>query len=221
MSFTRRLGALLFEILFILILRQYLFHLRIPIIPQAHHLFAHLPTIQIGLFSFRFHLISELSFHFTEICRLFLIQFQSDADTEGVKQELASGTIVNFWKGDTALIRKTIEKGYDVVNSYHEYTYLDYSYESIPMEKAYSFNPVPEGLTDDQKSKVLGLGCQMWGEFIPTVESMNLKVYPRLAAYAETGWTDASNKDYQRFLDKLNSFLQKWKTEGITCGPVQ
>ena len=76
MSFTRRLGALLFEILFILILRQYLFHLRIPIIPQAHHLFAHLPTIQIGLFSFRFHLISELSFHFTEICRLFLIQFQ-------------------------------------------------------------------------------------------------------------------------------------------------
>ena len=150
-----------------------------------------------------------------------LHEYQSDADTEGVKQELASGTIVHFWKGDTALIRKTIEKGYDVVNSYHEYTYLDYSYESIPMEKAYSFNPVPEGLTDDQKSKVLGLGCQMWGEFIPTVESMNLKVYPRLAAYAETGWTDASNKDYQRFLDKLNSFLQKWKTEGITCGPVQ
>ena len=126
-----------------------------------------------------------------------LHEYQSDADTEGVKQELASGTIVHFWKGDTALIRKTIEKGYDVVNSYHEYTYLDYSYESIPMEKAYSFNPVPEGLTDDQKSN------------------------PRLAAYAETGWTDASNKDYQRFLDKLNSFLQKWKTEGITCGPVQ
>ena len=117
-----------------------------------------------------------------------------------MKQELASGTIVHFWKGDTALIRKTIEKGYDVVNSYHEYTYLDYSYESIPMETAYSFNPIPEGLTDDQKSKVLGLGCQMWGEFIPTVESMNLN---------------------QRFLDKLNSFLQKWKTEGITCGPVQ
>ena len=73
-----------------------------------------------------------------------LHEYQSDADTEGVKQELSSGTIVHFWKGDTALIRKTIEKGYDIVNSYHEYTYLDYSYESIPMEKAYSFNPVPE-----------------------------------------------------------------------------
>ena len=98
-----------------------------------------------------------------------------------MKQELASGTIVHFWKGDTALVRKTIEKGYDVVNSYHEYTYLDYSYESIPMEKAYSFNPVPEGLTDDQKSKVLGLGCQMWGEFIPTEhESESLSPLGRL-----------------------------------------
>ena len=138
-----------------------------------------------------------------------------------MKQELSSGTIVHFWKGDTALIRKTIEKGYDIVNSYHVYTYLDYSYESIPLEKAYSFDPIPEGLTEDQKDKVLGLGCQMWGEFIPTVESMNEKVYPRLAAYAETGWTEASNKDYQRFLNKLNFFLQKWNAEGISCDLVQ
>lgn len=150
-----------------------------------------------------------------------LHEYQSNADTEGIKQELASGTIVHFWKGDTTLVRKTIEKGYDVVNSYHEYTYLDYSYESIPMEKAYSFNPVPEGLTEEEKSKVLGLGCQMWGEFIPTVESMNLKVYPRLAAYAETGWTDASNKDYQRFMTKLDFFLRKWDAEGINYGPVK
>lgn len=150
-----------------------------------------------------------------------LHEYQSDADTEDVNQTLASGTIVHFWKGDPALIKKTIDKGYDVVNSYHEYTYLDYSYESIPLEKAYAFDPVPEGLAEDQKSKVLGLGCQMWGEFIPTVESMNLKIYPRLAAYAETGWTDASNKDYQCFLNRLDFFLQKWNAEGITGGPVK
>ena len=50
---------------------------------------------------------------------------------------------------------------------------------------------------------------------------MNEKVYPRLAAYAETGWTEASNKDYQRFLNKLNFFLQKWNAEGISCDLVQ
>ena len=55
----------------------------------------------------------------------------------------------------------------------------------------------------------------MWGEFIPTVNSMNLKIYPRLAAYAEAGWTQSSNKDYNRFLNVLDAFLKKWKQEGI------
>ena len=153
-----------------------------------------------------------------EITGAKLHDYQSAEDTKEVKQKLADGTIVHFWKGDPALIKETIEKGYDIVNSYHQYTYLDYSYESIPLEKAYKFDPVPEGLTDAQKSKVLGVGCQMWGEFIPTVESMNLKTYPRLAAYAEVGWTDTANKDYRRFLTSLDYFLKRWSAEGITCG---
>lgn len=37
----------------------------------------------------------------------------------------------------------------------------------------------------------------------------------------DQGWTDVSNKDYPRFLNKLNFFLQKWNTEGIMVGPVQ
>lgn len=123
-----------------------------------------------------------------------LHEYQSAEDTKEVDQQLAKGTIVHFWKGDPALIKKTIDKGYDVVNSYHEYTYVDYSYESIPLSKAYAFNPVPEGLSPEEQSRVLGLGCQMWGEFIPTVESMNQKIYPRIAAYAETGWTGMDKK---------------------------
>ena len=43
-------------------------------------------------------------------------------------------TIVHFWKGEPELIKETIEKGYDIVNSYHIYTYLDYDYESIPLQ---------------------------------------------------------------------------------------
>ena len=42
------------------------------------------------------------------------------------QQQLAPGTIVHFWKGEPELIKETIEKGYDIVNSYHIYTYLDY-----------------------------------------------------------------------------------------------
>lgn len=150
-----------------------------------------------------------------------LHEYQSAEDTKEVEQQLAKGTIVHFWKGDPALIKKTIDKGYDVVNSYHEYTYVDYNYESIPLSKAYAFNPVPEGLSPEERSRVLGLGCQMWGEFIPTVESMNRLVYPRIAAYAETGWTGSDKKDYNRFLRSLDYFTNKWKTEGLVIGPIE
>lgn len=155
-----------------------------------------------------------------EITGAKLHEYQSAEDTEEVKQQLAPGTIVHFWKGDTALIRETIVKGYDIVNSFHEYTYLDYTYESIPLEKAYTFNPVPEGLTDEQKKHVLGLGCQMWGEFIPTVESMNLKIYPRLAAFAEVGWTESGNKNFKRFQNALIFKENKWSEEGIVSGTM-
>jgi len=150
-----------------------------------------------------------------------LHEYQSDADAKTVSQKLADGTIVQFWKGDSSLILSTIKKGYEIVNSYHEYTYLDYDYKSIPLSKAYSFNPIPKGLPKDMESKVLGLGCQMWGEFIPTTESMNLRVYPRLAAYAECGWTSGEKKNFGRFEKAIPYFLNRWKTEGIIFGPLK
>lgn len=152
-----------------------------------------------------------------EITGAKLHEYQSGADTDNT-QQLAEGTIVHFWKGDPELMKQTARKGYNIVNSYHEYTYLDYSYESIPLEKAYNFSPIPEGLDLDLKGKILGLGCQMWGEFIPTVEDMNKKVYPRIAAYAESGWTYQENKDYGRFRKSLDLLLKRWEQQGIGYG---
>jgi len=145
--------------------------------------------------------------------------YQEEAGND-MNTKLNPQTIVHFWKGDPKLIKEAIENGYDVVNSYCKYTYLDYSYSSIPLERAYSFNPIIEGLTPAQQQKVLGMGCQMWGEVIPTVESMNYKVYPRIAAYAEDSWTFAANKNYSHFLKSLPYFLNKWKAAGIKYGPL-
>lgn len=134
-----------------------------------------------------------------------LHEYQSSTDTAVQNETLAKNAIVHCWKGNYSLVKEAIEKGYDIVNAYHEYTYLDYSYKKIPLEKAYHFNPVPEGLTSEQRSHVLGISCQMWGEFIPTVESMNHLLFPRIAAYAETGWSQEKNKNYQMFLKVLEN----------------
>ncbi len=156
-----------------------------------------------------------------EITGAKLHDYQSDEDTKESGQKLADGTIVQFWKGDSALFINTIKSGYDVVNSFHEYTYLDYNYESIPLSKAYSFNPIPNGLPSNLEEKVLGMGCQMWGEFIPTVESMQKQVYPRIAAYAESAWTSQKNKNYDNFLESLTYFLKRWDDKGIAYGPLE
>jgi len=134
-----------------------------------------------------------------------------------INQKLPMTTIVQFWKGDLKLIKLAIDKGYDIVNSYSQGTYLDYGF---PLSKAYSFNPIPEGLSEKEKAKILGLGCQMWGEMIPTEESMDKKVFPRIAAYAEIGWTSNEKKNYDRFVQCLQPWLTRWKNLEITYGKV-
>ncbi|MEG0890200.1 MAG: beta-N-acetylhexosaminidase [Bacteroides sp.] len=139
-------------------------------------------------------------------------------DEGEMKQKLSKNTIVQFWQGAPGLITSTIKSGYEVVNSYHSSTYLDYA--SITLSKAYAFNPIPKELPAELQGKVLGLGCQMWSEFVPTAENMNTKVYPRLAAYAECGWTVNENKNYDRFLKCLSPILDRWKKAGIEIGKL-
>lgn len=133
----------------------------------------------------------------------------------GVQSRLSPRSIVHFWKGDPNLMKKAIRRGHDIVNSYHLFTYLDYNYKAIPLKKAYSFHPVPDGLSVAEQRKVLGVGCQMWGEFIPTVKDMHRQVFPRIAAIAEVGWTLEENKDYQRFLQGLDLLETHWRGKGI------
>ncbi|RBL91293.1 beta-N-acetylhexosaminidase [Chitinophaga flava] len=138
----------------------------------------------------------------------------NDTKDVGTKQ-LAPGTIVHFWKGDLKLITDAVSKGYDVVNSYHAATYLDYDYTQISLEGAYKFDPIPAGLDAKYHSKILGVGCQMWGEWIPDEMAMEEKVYPRLAAYAEDGWTQSSNKNFKEFKEALNNFYSRWSNHSI------
>jgi len=133
----------------------------------------------------------------------------------GAREKLSRSAIIHFWVGDTSLITSAAEAGYDIVNSLNDYTYLDYDDKSISLEKAYSFEPIPASLPARDTARILGLGCQMWGEWIPTVERMNERVYPRLAAYAETGWTSKRNKDYKRWLAGLPALEVRWNSQGI------
>ena len=129
--------------------------------------------------------------------------------------KLSKKAIIHFWKGNPENLKMAIDAGHELVNSNNSYTYLDYTYEQINLEKAYSFNPIPDGFTKEEAEQILGLGAQMWGEWTPTKKEVYNQTFPRIAAYAETGWTLTNNKNYKRFKATLPTLLNKWKKAGI------
>ncbi len=149
-----------------------------------------------------------------------LHHYQDKKDTK-TTQKLAQESIIHFWKGDVELASTAASNGYEIVNSLHNFTYLDYRYKNLPLSKAYSFDPVPEKLEQKYHDKVIGLGCQMWGEWIPTDGDMHYKVFPRIAAYAEIGWTEKKNKKFSTFKKSLKNLQKRWTAKEIYFAPDQ
>ena len=44
---------------------------------------------------------------------------------------------------------------------------------------------------------------------------MHFKVFPRIAAYAEIGWTNKENKDFNSFKSALKHLQKSWAKKGI------
>ena len=147
-----------------------------------------------------------------------LHHYQDDTASNS-SQQLAKETVVHFWTGDLKLATQAASNGYDIVNSISSHTYLDYGYNNIPLSKAYVFDPVPKNLDPKYQAKIIGLGCQMWGEWIPTIGHMQFQVFPRIAAYAEVGWTEKRIKNFEEFKESLKKLQIHWKEKGIYYAP--
>jgi hexosaminidase len=141
--------------------------------------------------------------------------FSEKKGDKEAETKLAKNVIVHFWKGNIQLLTDAAKNGYGIVNSLHDRTYLDYSHESISLEKAYSFNPIPNDLDQQYHKNIYGLGCQMWTEWTPTNKDVERQVFPRIAAYAEVGWTSFENKNYDSFKIALKKMQDHWDALGI------
>jgi hexosaminidase len=146
--------------------------------------------------------------------------FEEKKNDKEAETELAKNVVVHFWKGNLDLATQAAKKGYGIVNSLHSNTYLDYGYKSISLEKAYSFNPIPEGLEPQYHKNIYGLGCQMWTEWTPTNKDVEHQTFPRIAAYAEVGWTAIDNKDYDSFKIALKKIEKHWASLNINYAKV-
>ncbi len=129
--------------------------------------------------------------------------------------KLDSNSVIQFWKGGVNLAKNAIRQGHQVVNSTHSSTYIDYSYGTISLGKAYDFEPIFHGLEPEYHDKVLGLGCQMWTEWVSNKDRLHYQIFPRACAFSEVGWTQKEAKNFKNFKKRLSNYSKIMDIQGI------
>lgn len=77
-----------------------------------------------------------------------------------------------------------------------------------PIEKVYSYNPVPDTLVGIGKDHFIqGVQCNAWSEYMYNTDLMEYRVYPRILALSEIAWTPLDKKDYKDFERRLENGL--------------
>ena len=139
--------------------------------------------------------------------------------------ELAPNATVMSWRGMAGGI-EAAQLGHDVIMTPNSYVYFDYYQTSftdeeplaiggfLPLERVYSFEPAPEGLTAEQKGHILGAQANLWTEYVPTAEHVEYMLLPRMAALSEVQWTAAEKKDYNNFLKRLPQLTNLYEKAG-------
>jgi len=139
---------------------------------------------------------------------------------------LAPNASVMSWRGTEGGIAAA-RSGHDVVMSPTTHCYFDY-YQSknkkeepeaiggfLPLEKVYSFEPVPAELAPEQRKHVIGAQGNIWTEYIRTPSDVEYMALPRMCALAEVVWTPAELKDWDDFMDRLDRFLERLDAMGV------
>lgn len=134
---------------------------------------------------------------------------------------LAPDATVMSWRGTEGGM-KAIAQGHDVIFTPTHYCYLDYHQDPdqyrvasrlLTLEKAYSFDPMVEGINEADAHHVLGLQGSLWTEHVHDPWHAEMMFYPRIFAIAETGWSPAENKNWPEFERKattLTKVVRDW-----------
>lgn len=76
-----------------------------------------------------------------------------------------------------------------------------------PLDKVYSYNPIPEELNTDEAKYILGVQANLWTEYILDFKQVQYMIFPRLLALSEVGWGTSDLKNYKEFEGRvINEF---------------
>lgn len=133
---------------------------------------------------------------------------------------LAANAIVMSWRGEEGGIAAAQEK-HQVIMTPGSYVYLDHSQSEnedsvtiggyTPIEKIYSYEPIPAVLTETQAKYVLGAQGNVWTEYMKTPRKVEYMIFPRLSALSEVLWSTKENRNWADFERRLQTQFRRYE----------
>ena len=142
---------------------------------------------------------------------------------------LAKTATVMSWRGMKGGI-ESAKAGHDVIMCPTSHCYFDY-YQANPetspaafggyttLKKVYSFNPIPNELSDPEKKRILGGQGNLWTEYVQTPKRAQYRVLPRMSALSEVLWSGPGSNTYDDFYHRLNSLEDRFDVLGWNYAP--
>lgn len=89
----------------------------------------------------------------------------------------------------------------------------------VTLTNIYAYDPIPVTLPAAYTNFILGAEGPCWTEWIPSLQNMQFRVFPRLCAIAEVDWLPAAQKNWTDFTNRLEFHKQRLTYMGVNFNP--
>jgi len=132
---------------------------------------------------------------------------------------LAPNATVMSWRGEEGGIAAA-KQDHDVVMTPGGWCYFDHAQSRnedsvtigsyLPVEKVYSYEPVPAALDETQARHVLGAQGNVWTEYIANTRKVEYMIFPRMSALSEVLWSPKSSRNWDDFEKRLQVQFKRY-----------
>ena len=138
---------------------------------------------------------------------------------------IAPNATIMSWRGMKGGIEAARAK-HDVIMTPTDFVYFDYGQGDpaheplniggyVPLEKVYSFEPVPAELTAEEAKYILGGQANIWTEYLETPAAVEYMAYPRMLALSEVLWSQKEDRNFDDFKRRLNAVLPRLDKQNV------
>ena len=137
---------------------------------------------------------------------------------------LAPNATVMSWRGEQGGIQAA-KQNHDVIMTPGTHCYFDHSQSKnedsvtigsyLPVEKVYSYEPIPAVLTAAQSKFVMGAQANLWTEYIKNTAKVEYMIFPRMIALSEVLWSPKAKRNWKEFDRRLPIIFDRLKKQKI------